>query len=91
MSCRSLVHQPGTHIHPGNPRCSPNEVVVMTKMDTIHAIGVILKSCKVCSLVACIYFGFEEELGVMSLAGTMHQPGTHIHPETLGAHPMRSL
>ena len=52
----------------------------MTKMDAIHAIGVILKSCKVCSLVACIYFGFEEELGVMSLAGTMHQPGTHIHP-----------
>ncbi len=51
----------------------------MTKMDTIPAIGVILKSCKVCSLVACIYFGFEEELGVMSLAGTMDQPGTHIH------------
>ncbi len=52
----------------------------MTKMDTIHAIGVILKSYKVCSLVACIYFGFEEALGVMLHDGTMHQPGTHIHP-----------
>jgi hypothetical protein len=33
----------------------------MAKMSAIHAIGVILKSCKVCSLVACNYFGFEEE------------------------------
>jgi hypothetical protein len=30
-----------------------------------------------CVLVACIYFGFEEELGVMSLAGTSTR---HTHP-----------
>ncbi len=78
MSLAGTMHQPGTL--PGNPRCQPTEAVVMAIMSAIHAIGVRLKSCKVCSLVACIFFGFEEELGVMLLAGTMHQPGTHIHP-----------
>ncbi len=77
MSLAGTMHQPGTHIHPGNPQNPPNEVVVMTKRDTIHASGVLLKSYKVCSLVACIYFGFEEELGVMLLAGTSTR---HTHP-----------
>ena len=49
----------------------------MAKMSAIHAIGVILMFGKVCSLVACIHFGFEEELGVMSLAGTSTR---HTHP-----------
>ena len=38
-----------------------------------------MKSCKVFSLGASLMYGFEKELVVMSFAGTMHSPDTHVH------------
>ena len=71
---------PTPHVNPHGHCC---EVVVMVKMDGLHANGVILKPQKVCSIALSIFYSLRRQTCLVSLAdshtATRH-PRTSCEP-----------
>ncbi len=62
---QSRMHQaPTTHVNPHGYFC---EVVVMVKMDGLHAHGVILRPQKLCSISLSIFYSFWRQTCLTSL------------------------